>query len=64
MSRSRPVVFRATAEPSLFMDAKFKLSIHYFATMRRAKRWSRRYLCHNPGGAVDIAQRSRRTGGA
>lgn len=55
-----PTVFRVDAEPTLFMDAKFKRTRRYFATMRRARSWARIYCYRNPCGEAVIAHKPRR----
>ena len=48
------------AEPTLFMDAKFKYTVRYFCSFWRAYWWGRRYLRENPCGEVCFFKKKRR----
>jgi hypothetical protein len=58
--RKHPIVYKVVADPTIFMDAKFRRSIRYFCSEGRATAWGRTYLRRNPHGEALILTKKRR----
>ena len=52
-----PVTFMVVAEPSMFR--RHETEVRYFATLKRARKWSKRYVRKNPCGEGDLHPQAR-----
>jgi len=55
-----PVTFMVVAEPSMFR--RHETEVRYFATLKRARKWSKRYVRKNPCGEAVTYTRKRGSG--
>jgi hypothetical protein len=58
--RKYPIVYKVVAEPTIFMDAKFRRSVRYFCSLTRAERWGTMFLRKNPNGEALVLTKKRR----